>query len=116
MTLDALLTHTGLVDCLVLQGHSLCFICLTGMLRNATCWLYLQELNDRRLTLVEGSALSERDLVRTRAHSGSAILLLADRFSPSSHQEDLGLQFQVRIPCPLSLAVWTASPLNLSVV
>ncbi len=65
------------------------------MLRNATCWLYLQELNDRRLTLVEGSALSERDLVRTRAHSGSAILLLADRFSPSSHQEDLGLQFQV---------------------
>ncbi len=58
---------------------------------------HLQELNDRRLTLVEGSALSERDLVRTRAHSGSAILLLADRFSPSSHQEDLGLQFQVRL-------------------
>lgn len=57
--------------------------------------LAVQELNDRRLTLVEGSALSERDLVRTRAHSGSAILLLADRFSPSSHQEDLGLQFQV---------------------
>lgn len=55
----------------------------------------VQELNDRRLTLVEGSALSERDLVRTRAHLGSAILLLADRFSPSSHQEDLGLQFQV---------------------
>ena len=47
---------------------------------------------------MEGSALSERDLVRTRAHSGSAILLLADRFSPSSHQEDLGLQFQVRMP------------------
>ncbi len=45
---------------------------------------------------MEGSALSERDLVRTRAHAGSAILLLADRFSPSSHQEDLGLQFQVR--------------------
>ena len=59
------------------------------------CVLAVQELNDRRLTLVEGSALSERDLVRTRAHSGSAILLLADRFSPSSHQEDLGLQFQV---------------------
>ena len=56
-----------------------------------------QELNERRLTLVEGSALSERDLVRTRAHSGSAILLLADRFSPSAHQEDLGLQFQVCI-------------------
>ena len=55
-----------------------------------------QELNDRRLTLVEGSALSERDLVRTSAHASSAILLLADRFSPSSHQEDLGLQFQAR--------------------
>lgn len=44
---------------------------------------------------MEGSPLSERDLVRTRAHTGSAILLLADRFSRSSHQEDLGLQFQV---------------------
>ena len=65
----------------------------------------VQELNDRRLTLVEGSALSERDLVRTRAHSGSAILLLADRFSPSSHQEDLGLQFQVGIHSPLILSL-----------
>ena len=54
-----------------------------------------QELNERRLTLVEGSALSERDLVRTRAQSAAAILLLADRFSPSAHQEDLNLQFQV---------------------
>ncbi|EIE18822.1 hypothetical protein COCSUDRAFT_59753 [Coccomyxa subellipsoidea C-169] len=53
------------------------------------------ELNDRRLTLAEGSCLSERDLVRTQAHSAAAILLLADRFSPSAHQEDLGLQFQV---------------------
>ncbi|BDA48910.1 probable potassium channel subfamily T member 2 at N-terminal half [Coccomyxa sp. Obi] len=54
-----------------------------------------QELNDRRLTLAEGSCLSERDLVRTSAHCAAAILLLADRFSPSAHQEDLGLQFQV---------------------
>jgi hypothetical protein len=57
---------------------------------------YVQELNDKRLTLVEGSALSERDLVKTRAHSAAAILLLADRFSTSAHQEDLGLQFQVQ--------------------
>ncbi len=52
---------------------------------------------------MEGSALSERDLVRTRAQSAAAILLLADRFSPSAHQEDLGLQFQVpyaRLPLP----------------
>lgn len=55
----------------------------------------VQELNDRRLTLVEGSCLSERDLVRSSAHSAAAILLLADRFSPSAQQEDLGLQFQV---------------------
>ena len=54
-----------------------------------------QELNDRRLTLYEGSALSERDLVRTRAESASAVLLLADRFSPSVHHEDLSIQFQV---------------------
>lgn len=64
----------------------------------------LQELNDKRLTLVEGSALSERDLVRTRAHAAAAILLLADRFSPSAHQEDLGLQFQVAPPFLCCLA------------
>lgn len=64
----------------------------------------LQELNDKRLTLVEGSALSERDLVRTRAHAAAAILLLADRFSPSAHQEDLGLQFQVAPPFHCCLA------------
>ena len=57
-----------------------------------------QELNDRRLTLCEGSALSERDLVRTRAEAASAVLLLADRFSPSVHQEDLSIQFQVCAP------------------
>ena len=57
-----------------------------------------QELNDRRLTLYEGSALSERDLVRTRAESASAVLLLADRFSPSVHHEDLSIQFQVGRP------------------
>jgi hypothetical protein len=55
-----------------------------------------QELNDRRLTLCEGSALSERDLVRARAEAASAVLLLADRFSPSVHREDLSIQFQAR--------------------
>jgi hypothetical protein len=60
--------------------------------------LAAQELNDRRLTLCEGSALSERDLVRTRAEAASAVLLLADRFSPSVHHEDLSIQFQARPP------------------
>ena len=55
----------------------------------------LQELNDRRLTLVEGSALSERDLARTRAEAAAGVLLLADRFSPSPSQEDLNVLFQV---------------------
>ena len=55
----------------------------------------LQELNDRRLTLVEGSALSERDLRRARAESAVAVLLLADRFSPAPAQEDLNVLFQV---------------------
>ena len=61
---------------------------------------------------MEGSALSERDLVRTRAHSGSAILLLADRFSPSSHQEDLGLQFQVSTPTQTCSQLPQACPVN----
>ena len=55
----------------------------------------LQELNDRRLTLVEGSALSERDLARARAEAAAGVLLLADRFSPSPSQEDLNVLFQV---------------------
>lgn len=44
---------------------------------------------------MEGSALSERDLIRAHAESSHAILLFADRFSPSARNEDLNLQFQV---------------------
>ena len=45
--------------------------------------------------MVEGSALSERDLLRARAEGATACLLLADRFSPKPEEEDLNLQFQV---------------------
>ena len=55
----------------------------------------LQELNEKRVTLMEGTALSERDLQRSRAESASAVFLLADRFSPNYQQEDLNVQFQV---------------------
>ena len=58
----------------------------------------VQELNDKRLTLIEGSALSERDLLRAKAENATACLLLADRFSPKPHEEDLNLQFQARKP------------------
>lgn len=62
----------------------------------------LQELNEKRITLMEGTALSERDLQRSRAESASAVFLLADRFSPNYQQEDLNVQFQVqRIFCIL---------------
>ncbi len=44
---------------------------------------------------MEGTALSERDLQRSRAESASAVFLLADRFSPNYQQEDLNVQFQV---------------------
>lgn len=54
-----------------------------------------QELNEKRVTLMEGTALSERDLQRSRAESASAVFLLADRFSPNYQQEDLNVQFQV---------------------
>ena len=53
---------------------------------------------------MEGTALSERDLQRSRAESASAVFLLADRFSPSYQQEDLNVQFQARIH--ISLAAW----------
>jgi hypothetical protein len=45
---------------------------------------------------MEGSALSERDLLRSRAEAATACLLLADRFSPKPEEEDLNLQFQVK--------------------
>ena len=57
----------------------------------------VQELNDKRLTLIEGTALSERDLARARAEGATACLLLADRFSPKPEEEDLNLQFQVEL-------------------
>ncbi len=61
-----------------------------------TASLGVQELNEKRVTLMEGTALSERDLQRSRAESASAVFLLADRFSPNYQQEDLNVQFQVR--------------------
>ncbi len=60
-------------------------------------FIFLQELHEKRVTLIEGTALSERDLVRARAESTGAILLLADRFSADAKQEDLSVQFQVYI-------------------
>ena len=71
-----------------------------------------QELNDSRLTLVEGSLLSERDLVRLHADTAHAILLLADRFSASARNEDLQLQFQAslaRRPAPTSFCIVPAA-------
>ena len=46
---------------------------------------------------MEGSLLSERDLMRTHADTADAIMLLADRFSASARNEDLQLQFQVSL-------------------
>ena len=60
--------------------------------------MLMQELHEKRVTLIEGTALSERDLVRARAESTGAILLLADRFSADAKQEDLSVQFQARAP------------------
>ena len=54
-----------------------------------------QELHERSLTLVEGSAVSGADLVTARAEKANAIILLADRFSTDSSHEDLSILFQV---------------------
>lgn len=43
---------------------------------------------------MEGSALSERDLMKAKAEGSTACLLLADRFSSKPEEEDLNLQFQ----------------------
>ena len=54
-----------------------------------------QELHERALTLVEGSAVSGADLETVRAAKANAIILLADRFSKDSQHEDLSILFQV---------------------
>ena len=54
-----------------------------------------QELNFRRLTLVEGSVLSEADLNFVNARRARAALLVADRFSARPQEEDKTLIFQV---------------------
>ena len=54
-----------------------------------------QELHERSLTLVEGSAVSGADLVTAKAEKANAIILLADRFSADAMHEDLSILFQV---------------------
>jgi voltage-gated potassium channel Kch len=54
-----------------------------------------QEAHERKVTLVEGSAVSSSDLVTVGAERAKALLLLADRFTTDPQQEDLSLLFQV---------------------
>lgn len=58
--------------------------------------LCLQELHETHLTLVEGSAFSERDLLHRAALAGSVgAIVLADRFSSNAAAEDTDVQFRV---------------------
>lgn len=54
-----------------------------------------QELNDRRLTLVEGSVLADSDLVRCRLEHAAACMVLGDRFTEDADAEDLDVLFRV---------------------
>ncbi|KAL4448241.1 hypothetical protein ABPG75_005460 [Micractinium tetrahymenae] len=54
-----------------------------------------QELHEKRITFMEGSAVSGQDLVAARAERARACLLLADRFTTDPEQEDLSIMFQV---------------------
>ncbi|GMH45499.1 hypothetical protein BSKO_13456 [Bryopsis sp. KO-2023] len=53
-----------------------------------------QEMNDSGLSLIEGSAFSESDLIQCQAHKAQALLLLADRFSGNEEEEDMMLLLQ----------------------
>lgn len=55
-----------------------------------------QVANERSLSLIEGSALSDSDLSRIQAGRASAHLLLADRFTSDPANEDMSMMFQVR--------------------
>ncbi|GIM15032.1 hypothetical protein Vretimale_17907, partial [Volvox reticuliferus] len=54
-----------------------------------------QELNEQRITLVEGSVLRAADLVRCRAEAAAAVLVLGDRFVNDAEAEDLDVLFRV---------------------
>jgi voltage-gated potassium channel Kch len=54
-----------------------------------------QELHERQVTLVEGSAVSGQDLVTVRAERAQAVLLIANRFTTDPESEDLNILFQV---------------------
>lgn len=54
-----------------------------------------QELHERAVTLVEGSAVSGQDLVTVRAERAQAVLLIANRFTTDPESEDLSILFQV---------------------
>lgn len=54
-----------------------------------------QELNEWRLSLVEGSLFRDSDLLRCRAADAQAVMVLADRFTSNVAKEDLDVLFRV---------------------
>ncbi|KAF8071241.1 Kcnt2 [Scenedesmus sp. PABB004] len=59
-------------------------------------FLALQELHEAHLTLVEGSAFSEEDLLtRAKLAGSTGAMVLADRFSSNAAAEDTDVQFRV---------------------
>ncbi|WIA12208.1 hypothetical protein OEZ85_012277 [Tetradesmus obliquus] len=74
--------------------NSLQLVCLCN--KPSVEFLALQELHETHLTLVEGSAFSERDLLHRAALAGSVgAIVLADRFSSNAAAEDTDVQFRV---------------------
>eukprot|EP00210_Caulerpa_lentillifera_P002585 g2479.t1 len=54
-----------------------------------------QDANENRLTCVEGTVLTDSDLILCHAHRAEAIFLLADRAAAKDEEEDLNILFQV---------------------
>ncbi|KIZ04242.1 Potassium channel subfamily T member 2, partial [Monoraphidium neglectum] len=76
------------------RWRQLQMVCLTDHARPE--FLALQELYERQLTLIEGSALWEPDLLgRARLPLAEAAMVLADRFSSDAEAEDTDVQFRV---------------------
>eukprot|EP00879_Flechtneria_rotunda_P024898 GHRR01026423.1.p1 GENE.GHRR01026423.1~~GHRR01026423.1.p1 ORF type:complete len:328 (+),score=79.79 GHRR01026423.1:96-1079(+) len=73
---------------------SLQLVCLCN--KPSVEFLALQELHESSLTLVEGSAFSERDLLDRGGLARSVgAMVLADRFSSNAAAEDTDVQFRV---------------------
>lgn len=75
------------------QGQDAHIVCIGN--RPPADFRSFQELNSDRLSIVEGSLLSDSDLQKIMGHRSEGAIIVADRYSADPAAEDLSVLFQV---------------------